>query len=77
MPFDENQLYKALVCDIWEKEYPEYDSLVIFVHNLLNPLVKKWCYSYNDLVLRGGLHAEDVMQEIQIRVIKKMWKLLF
>ena len=70
MPFDENQLYKALVCDICEKEYPEYENLVIFVHNLLNPLVKKWCY--NDLVLRGGLHAEDVMQEIQIRVIKKM-----
>lgn len=69
MPFDENQLYKALVCDICEKEYPEYENLVIFVHNLLNPLVKKWCY--NDLVLRGGLHAEDVMQEIQIRVIKK------
>lgn len=69
MPFDENQLFNALVCDICEKEYPEYDNLVIFVHNLLNPLVKRWCY--NDLFLRGGLHAEDVMQEIQIRVIKK------
>lgn len=66
---NENQLYKTLVCDILEKDCPEYDNLIIFVHDLLNPLVKKWCY--NDSVLRGGLHAEDIMQEIQIRVIKK------
>jgi len=69
MPFDEKQLYKALVCDICEKDFPEYDNLVIFVHTLLNPLVKKWCY--DDSFLRGGLHADDVMQEIQIRIIKK------
>lgn len=66
---DENQLYKTLVCDILKNEYPKYDNLIIFVHDLLNPLVKKWCY--NDSVLRGGLHVEDIMQEIQLRVIKK------
>ncbi len=69
MPFDEKQLYSDLVCDICGKEKPEYDKLVIFVDNLLNKKVKRWCH--NDRVLRGGLHDEDVMQEIQIRIIKK------
>lgn len=69
MNFDERQLYFDLVNDICENEYPKYDKLVIFVHNLLSKKVKQWCY--NDSILRGGMHDEDVMQEIQIRIIKK------
>ncbi len=69
MAFDEKQIYIQIVEDICGNEYPKYDNLVIFVHNLLHKKVKSWCY--NDSFLRGGLHEEDVMQEIQLRIIKK------
>ena len=69
MTFDEKQTYIQIVEDICGNDYPKYENLVIFVHNLLNKKVKSWCY--NDSFLRGGMHEEDVMQEIQIRIIKK------
>ncbi len=69
MPYDESKLYLDLVNDICGKEYPDYYNLIVFVHNLLSKKVEKWCY--NDSFLRGGLHNEDIMQEIQIRIIKK------
>ena len=69
MVFDEKQLYSDLVDEICGRDCPKYDKLVIFVHNLLSKKVKSWCYS--DSVLRGGMHDEDVMQEIQIRIMKK------
>lgn len=69
MAFDEKQTYIQIVEDICGNDYPKYDNLVIFVHNLLHKRVKRWCY--NDLFLRGGMHEDDVMQEIQIRIIKK------
>lgn len=69
MALNEKQLYADLVNDICGIDYPKYDNLVIFVQDFLHNKVKSWCY--NDSVLRGGLHDEDVMQEIQIRIIKK------
>lgn len=69
MPFDEERLYSELADDICARDCPKYDNLVLFVHNLLSKKVRRWCY--NDSALRGGLHDEDVMQEIQIRIIKK------
>lgn len=68
VPFEENYLYETLVSDICGTEYPKYDNMVIFVHNLLNPLVESLCR--NTSALCGGLHEEDVMQEIQIKIIK-------
>ena len=68
MPFNESELYFTLVEDILGKEIPKYDNLVIFIHNILNKKVKRWCY--NDSVLRCGMQYEDVMQEVQIKIIK-------
>lgn len=68
MPFDENKLYSDLVADVCARDYPQYDNLVIFVHNFLIGTVKKWCNSSS--FLSGASHDEDVMQEIQIKIIK-------
>lgn len=68
MPFDENKLYSDLVADVCARDYPQYDKLVIFVHNFLIGTVKKWCSSSS--FLSGASHDEDVMQEIQIKIIK-------
>ncbi len=68
MPFDENKLYEDLVADICAREYPQYDNMVLFVHDFLNGTVKKWCSSSS--FLSGASHDEDVMQEIQIKIIK-------
>lgn len=63
------ELYEKLVDEILSNEIPRYDNLVIFVDKLLKATVKYWCD--NDKILRGGCHDEDVIQEIQIRIIKK------
>lgn len=75
MGFDERKLYNDLVEEICNNDCPKYDSLVIFVHNFLSSRVKSWCY--NDSFLRWGTHYEDVMQEIQIRIIKKCERYFF
>ena len=65
---DETKLYLKAVEEVCGNEYPKYDNLVIFVDNFLKKKVSKWCN--NDYVLRCGNHDEDLMQEIQIRIIK-------
>lgn len=66
MLFDENKLYSDLVYDICARENPLYDSAFVFVNELLNTTVKKWCSSSS--FMSCGLHDEDVMQIIQIKV---------
>ena len=75
MSFDENKQYSDLVADICAREYPQYDNLVIFVHGFLIGTVKKWCSSSS--FLSGGSHDEDVMQEIQIKIIKNCERKFF
>ena len=45
-----------------------YDTLLYLSHRALFGLVCQWCR--NDPALRGQQYEEDLMQEIQIRLIK-------
>ncbi len=65
----QEELYKELVEDILARDIPIYNNLYIFVHNLVYGKIVRKCNT-ND-VLRGGRHADDVMQLIQIRIVKK------
>ena len=69
MTVNENQLYSELVYDICSREVPKYDKLAVFLYDLLSNRVKSWCR--DDSILSGGRHYEDIMHEIQIRIIKK------
>lgn len=68
LTLDEKRVYDAIVNDVCASECPEYSNLVMFVHKLLMNKVKNWCNSGN--LLRGGRHEEDIMQLVQIRIIK-------
>lgn len=68
MLFDEEKLYEQIVSDICDNEYPKYDNLAIFLYSLLKDKVKGWCKS--SAILYGGMHYEDIVQGIQIRIIK-------
>lgn len=75
MSFDEKKLYNDLVKEICNNDCPRYDSLVIFLDIFLSNKVKNWCY--NNSVLRWGMQEQDVIQEIQIRIIKKCEEYFF
>lgn len=69
MPFNYEVIYNQIVEEICKRQRPKYDSLVIFVHNLLASKVEYWCN--RDSVLNGQKLHDDIMQEIQILIIKK------
>ena len=66
--YDEEKLYVELVEDLFGGEKPKYDNLVIFEHQILSGLVKGWCS--NRKIFDSEAH-EDLMQLIQVRIIKK------
>ncbi len=69
MPYDYEAAYVQIVKDVCLAERPKYDNLVAFVSNLLSNKVEYWCK--DNKLFKGGFSHEDVMQEIQIRIIKK------
>ncbi len=69
MKIDREKLYGELVEDILGRDIPMYNNLYIFVHNLVYGKIVGMCNTNNEL--RVGRHADDIMQIIQIRIVKK------
>ncbi len=53
--------------DVTDTDIPNFDFMLMLAEATLKNSVKRWCYE--DSALRGG-YADDVMQEILIRLIK-------
>ena len=68
MKFFSNEEFDRIFCDIVGSENICYDTLLYVSQRMLFSSVRKWCY--NDPVLRGNQYEEDIMQEIQIRLVK-------
>ncbi len=68
MKFFANEEFDKMFREIVGSDYVSYDTLLYISERALSNSVRKWCY--NDPVLRGRQYEEDIMQEIQIRLIK-------
>lgn len=68
MNFFSNEEFDKMFREIASDESVCYDTLLYISHRSLMNAVRKWCY--NDSALRGRQYEEDIMQEIQIRLIK-------
>lgn len=68
MKFFSNEEFDKIFCDIVGSENICYDTLLHVSQRMLFSSVRKWCYS--DPVLRGNQYEDDIMQEIQIKLIK-------
>lgn len=68
MKFFSNEEFDKMFREIVGAEFICYDTLLYVSQRMLFGSVCKWCY--NDPALRGKQYEEDIMQEIQIRLIK-------
>lgn len=68
MKFFSNEEFDMMFREIVGSEFICYDTLLYVSKRMLFNSVCKWCY--NDPALCGKQYEEDIMQEIQIRLIK-------
>ncbi len=69
MKFFSDEEFGTIFYEIVDSEVICYDTLLFVSQRMLWGSVCKWCY--NDPALRGRQFEDDIMQEIQIRLIKK------
>ncbi|MBR5774043.1 MAG: sigma-70 family RNA polymerase sigma factor [Clostridia bacterium] len=69
MSYFSNEEFDTIFREIVGSEQVSYDTLLYVSERMLKGLVRKWCN--NDSALRGMQYEEDIMQEIQIKLIKK------
>lgn len=68
MKFFSGEEFDKMFQEIVGSEYICYDTLLYVSQRMLSASVRRWCY--NDPALRGRQYEDDIMQEIQIRLIK-------
>ena len=67
MAIDKNEFYALMLDDLFGRDIPKYDRLVIFLKAMLENTIKKWCYKNTGL--RRGMTDDDVLQEVTIKII--------
>lgn len=60
--------FDIMLEQLLDKNHASFDMLCAIAEKTLRPTVTRWCAS--DETLRGGGYEDDIMQEIQMRLIK-------
>lgn len=68
MEFFSAEEFDMVFCEIVEAPEPCFDGLMEISRKTLFGSVRRWCYE--DSALAGRQYEEDIMQEIQIKLIK-------
>ena len=59
-----DKMYHEIMVD----DEPCFDTMLYIAKNVLYNMISKWCYE--DSSLRGRQYEDDIMQEINIRLVK-------
>lgn len=68
MEFFSGEEFNVIFNEVLDSNGACFDTLLTVCEKMLKGAVRRWCYS--DSALRGRQYEEDIMQEIQIRLIK-------